>query len=201
MKGFLLFIIVTALPASAQWRHFGSSLTRPEGFFGVGVATPVNPLATRLDAGWNLAGGIGVTHSYVGIMLDAMFTDFGINQAALVRAGARSGSQKYWALTVHPIYHVNERGPLDFYITGGGGIYSRITEYRAPSALIRQNSGRYDLISSDRLYKPGVNAGVGFSFNLPDYSKIKIFAEARYHHMFTRGSGASLIPITLGVRF
>jgi hypothetical protein len=201
MKRLLLLIIVAGLPMSAQWRHFGHGSARPTGFLGAGFSTPVNPVATRLDTGWNLAGGIGVTRASVGIMLDAMFTDFGITRAALARAGARRGSQQYWAVTVDPVFHVNERGPVDFYITGGGGIYSQITKYEASSGLIGQHSGRYDLIISDTLYKPGVNGGAGFAFSLGDRSNIKIFAEARYHRMFTRGSDASFILATSGIRF
>jgi hypothetical protein len=158
-------------------------------------------VATRLDAGWNLAGGIGVTRGSVGIMVDGMFSDFGITHDALLRAGARRGSQKYWALTVDPIFHVNERGPVDFYLTGGGGLYSRITKFRASSGLVGQDATGYDLISSDTIYKPGVNGGAGFSYSLGYRSNIKIFAEARYHRMFTRGSGASLVPVTVGIRF
>lgn len=120
MKRILLFTIVAVLPVSAQWRRFGHRSARPTGSLGIGFSTPTNPVATRLNAGWNVAGGIGVTRGSVGIMLDAMFTDFGITHDALVRAGARRGSQKYWAVTVDPIFHVNERGPVDFYITGGG---------------------------------------------------------------------------------
>jgi hypothetical protein len=201
MQSLLLFTLLAVSPAFAQWRHFGDPRITPEGFFGFGFSTPVNPLATRLDAGWNLAGGIGVSHGYVGVLLDAMFTDFGINHSALLQAGAREGNQKFWAVTVDPIFHVNKRGPVDFYITGGGGIYSRITNYRAASDFVGRNAGRYDLTISNTLYKPGVNAGAGFSFSLPEMTNIKIFTEARYHHMFTRGSGASFIPITIGVRF
>jgi len=195
MKRLLLLILVAVAPAPAQWRHFGQPLTRPTGYFGFGFSTPANPVARRLNAGWNLAGGIGVTRGPVGIMLDAMFNDFGFTHDALLRAGARSGRQKYWALTVDPIFHVNERGPVDFYVTGGGGLYSQITQFRASSG------GGYDLISSRTVYKPGVNGGAGFAFDLGYRSDIKVFAEARYHHMFTRGSGASLIPVTVGVRF
>jgi hypothetical protein len=195
MKRLLLFIIVAVLPASAQWRHFGDRSARPTGYFGFGFSTPANPVATRLNEGWNLAGGIGVTRGPVGIMVDAMFNDFGFTHDALLRAGARRGSQRYWALTVDPIFHVNERGPVDFYVTGGGGLYGQITQYRASSG------DGYDLISSRTIYKPGVNGGAGFAFSLDDRSSIKIFVEARYHHMFIRGSGASFIPVTLGIRF
>jgi hypothetical protein len=195
MKRLLLLILVAVLPAAAQWRHFGQTLTRPTGYFGFGFSTPANPVATRLNEGWNLAGGIGVTRGPVGVMVDAMFNDFGFTRDALLRAGAHRGSQKYWALTVDPIFHVNERGPVDFYVTGGGGLYSQITQFRAASG------GGYDLISSRTIYKPGVNGGAGFAFNLGYRSNVKVFAEARYHHMFTQGSGASLIPVTVGIRF
>jgi len=40
--------------------------------------------------------------------------------------------------------------------------------------------------------------GVGFAFHVG--YQIKIFAEARYHYMFTH-SGSSFIPVSFGVRF
>jgi hypothetical protein len=202
MKRFPFFIVLVVVPASAQRGPFGPPPdVHPTGFFGVGFTTPVNPLATRLDAGWNLAGGIGVTQEYVGVMLDAMFTDFGITSAALAREGAARGSQKYWAVTVDPIFHVNQRGPLDFYITGGGGIYGQHTEFRVRSDSPRGSSRSFDLISSNTIYKPGVNGGAGFAFSLGYDTNIKVFAEARYHHMFVGGSDAGFIPVTIGVRF
>jgi hypothetical protein len=201
MKRLFLILVVAVLPASAQWRHFSYRPARPTGYFGVGFSTPANPVANRLNEGWNLAGGVGVTKGYVGIMVDAMFNDFGFTDTALARAGALKGSQRYWAVTVDPVFHVNERGPVDFYLTGGGGLYGRRTQYRALSDLTGRSPVQYDLISSDTIYKPGVNGGAGFSFRLDERSNIKVFAEARYHHMFTRGSGASFIPVTVGIRF
>jgi hypothetical protein len=185
---------------SAQWRHFGSDEARPAAYFGVGFASPVNPVARQLDTGWSLAGGVGVTTNYLGVMLDATFADFGLNHTTLNRVGVPRGDEKYWAVTVNPIFHVNQRGPVDFYVTAGGGLYSRITEFRGGSDFGGPFSRRNDLLASDTLYKPGVNGGAGFAFNL-GYSRVKIFAEARFHHMFTRDAGASFIPVTVGVRF
>jgi hypothetical protein len=196
MQRIFLMLLVAVLPVSAQWRHFGRSETRVTGNFGLGLSTPVNPLATRLDAGWNLAGGVGVQNGSFGIMADVLATGFGINHATLVRQGAEHGTQRYWALTVDPIVHINERGPADFYLTGGAGVYGQITKYRASAGAASQ----FDLIREETLYKPGVNGGAGFAFNLGD-PRIKLFFEARFHHMFTRAPGASFIPITVGVRF
>jgi hypothetical protein len=196
MRRICLVLLVAVLPVSAQWRHFGRSDTRLTGDFGVGFSTPVNPLAARLDAGWNLAGGVGVQNGSVGVMVDVLAAGFGINHDALVRQGAQHGTQKYWALTLDPIVHINPRGPADFYLTGGAGIYGQITKYRAPSG----SASQYDLIRTENLSRPGVNGGAGFAFNLGD-PRIKLFVEARYHHLFTPGPGASLIPVTVGVRF
>ena len=197
MKQILLFLSLAAVPALAQPGYFGSEPWRPTGSFGVGVSAPVNPLANRLNTGWNIAGGIGVTRNYFGVTADAMFNDFGINSRTLAQVGARSGSQKFWAVTVDPTFHVNDRGPLDFYVIGGGGLYGRYTKYRAASAA---RSG-FDLVSSEQILRPGVNLGAGFAFSLSQYSNIKFFAEARYHRMFTPGADASFIPVTVGIRF
>ena len=196
MQRIFLLLLAVILPVSAQWRHFGSSELRPTASLGVGVATPVNPLAARLDTGWSLAGGAGVQNGAFGVMVDFMAAGMGVNHATLVSQGARHGTQKYWAVTLDPVVHVNERGPSDFYLTGGVGVYGQLTKYRAPAGPQSQ----FDLVRTENLYRPGVNGGAGFAFNLPD-TRLKIFLEARYHHMFTPGSGSSLIPITVGVRF
>jgi Outer membrane protein beta-barrel domain len=191
----LLLIFVILFPAAAQWRHFGEEPLRPTGFFGVGFSAPVNPIARNLDPGWNLAGGVGLVKKYVGVTFDATFSDFGINHSALQRVRAADGSQRYWALTVDPMVHVNPRGPVDFYITGGGGLYSQVTDYRFRGGF------RDDFSFSNSIYKGGVNGGVGFQFRPDRRSHLNIFIEARYHHMFTGRSGASFVPITAGVRF
>jgi hypothetical protein len=188
-------LLVVIVPLSAQWRRFGSE-TRPTGGFGIGFSAPVNPLATRLNTGWNLAGGVGIQNGPYGIMLDLLVTGFGINHDELLRQGARNGSQTYWALTVDPVVHINERGPADFYLIGGAGLYGQRTKFRAPATP----TSRYDLVSIDHVLKLGVNAGAGFAFNLID-PRFKLFLEARYHHLLTRGPGSSFIPVTVGIRF
>jgi hypothetical protein len=202
VKQLLMFLILT-LPAGAQWRHFGRPETRATGYFGGGAAVPINPAARALDTGWSLSGGVGVTYKWTGVMLDANFSDFGLNRATLARVGAPHGNQKYWSVTVNPVFHVNERGPIDFYVTAGGGLYSQVTEFHAHDGSYGPYGYRGDLLGRNTLYKPGVNGGAGFAFNLGSHSPVKIFTEARFHHMFTDGSGSgvSYIPITVGLCF
>jgi hypothetical protein len=200
VKHLLIFFILT-LPAGAQWRHFGGSETRATGYFGAGAAFPINPAARRLDTGWTVSGGVGVTSRFVGLMFDVNYVDFGLNRATLARVGAPRGDQKYWSITANPVFHVNQRGPIDFYVTAGGGLYSQITEFRGSD--YGPYGGRDDLLGRNTLYKPGVNGGAGFAFRPGTHSPVRIFTEARFHHMFTNGSGpgVSFIPVTVGVMF
>lgn len=199
MKHIALLALLSSIPAFAQWHHFGEA--RATGFFGVGATAPLNPEARQLDTGWGFTGGIGVTKPYVGLMLDFTFADFGLNRTALRQAGATDGGQKFWAITVDPVLHVNQRGPVDFYLTGGGGLYGRVTTLRAPSGFTGPFSSADEVVGSFTTYKPGVDGGAGFAFNLGYTNRVKIFVEARYHHMFTAGTGASFVPVTVGVSF
>src|SRR5262249_19410341 len=70
MKKLLMFLAIGALPAAAQWNHFGDPELRPTGYFGVGASVPVNPIASRLNTGWNLAGGGGVRYGFFGFTID-----------------------------------------------------------------------------------------------------------------------------------
>jgi hypothetical protein len=201
MKQVILSILLASLPAAAQWRHFGPESPRLTGSFGGGFSSAINPVARGLDTGWNLNGGIGMTTKYVGVNLDAMFTEFGLNHSALAGLGVPRGDQRYWAVTGNPIFHVNQYGPVDFYITAGGGICSQITDLRSHSGYGGPYGGHDDLIYRNTLYKPGVNGGAGFAFRIGNQGNVKIFTEARFHHMFLHGSGASFIPVSVGVRF
>ena len=175
----LTFLGLAAIPAIAQ--------PRPTAFFGVGFTEPVNPLARTLDTGWNLSGGVGVMNEYVGLTLDGLYTDMGVNRHA---SRGFDGRDRFWALTLNPRVHLNDHGPIDFYITGGGGLYSRISDVRAFNDR--------DYFTLNTIYKGGVNGGVGFAYRIP-FGHVKFFAEARYHHMFTPASGDSFIPVTFGI--
>ena len=56
------------------------------------------------------------------------------------------------------------------------------------------------VIGSFGVYKGGVDGGTGISFRVGN-SRVKVFAEARFHHMFTRRTDSNLIPVTFGFRW
>jgi hypothetical protein len=46
---------------------------------------------------------------------------------------ANDGHVRTWGFTLDPVFHVTQEGPVDLYITGGGGIYHRTVEFTARS--------------------------------------------------------------------
>jgi hypothetical protein len=126
-------------------------------------------------------------NEYVGLTIDGLYTDMGVNNR---RARGFDGRERFWALTLNPRFHVNQHGPVDFYVTAGGGLYSQLYDVR--------DFDRRDYFNVNTIYKGGVNGGAGFAYRI-GYGQVKFFAEARFHHMFTPGSGASFIPVTFGI--
>ena len=202
---YLVSLCAAGIPAFAQFTNF-------TGFVGGGFTTPVNPIGSRVDTGWNITAGAGynVNHHF-GMMLDFIYTENGINRRFLDQVQAPDGTTRIWGFTLDPIIHVTQEGPVDFYVTGGGGIYHRTVEYTQP--VIAQGVffdpwwgfypaafGTNQVIGSYGQYKGGINGGVGMSFKLGS-SKVKAFAEARYHHIYTRNVGTDIIPVTFGFRW
>ena len=65
-------------------------------------------------------------------MLDFLYNENGINRTFLDQVQAPDGSMRVWGFTLDPVVHVTQEGPVDFYVTGGGGIYHRTVEYTQP---------------------------------------------------------------------
>jgi hypothetical protein len=202
---YLVSLCAAGLPAFAQFSHF-------TGFVGGGFTTPINPIGSRLDNGFNITAGAGVNaNNHFGVMLDFIYNQNGINQTFLNQVQAPDGLVRVWGFTLDPVVHVTQEGPVDFYVTGGGGIYHRTVEYTQP--VVAQGTffdpwfgfypaafGTNQIIGSYGQYKGGIDGGVGMSFKLGS-SNIKAFAEARYHHIFTRNVPTDIIPVTFGLRW
>lgn len=202
---FLLFSLVAAAPAFAQFSHF-------TGFVGGGFTEPINPIGARLDTGWNVTAGAGVNaNHHLGLMLDFIFNDTPVNTTFLNQVQAPDGHVRTWGFTLDPVVHLTQEGPVDLYVTGGGGIYHRTVEYTQPvvstGVFFDPWFGYYpaafpsnQVIGSFGQYKGGIDGGVGVSVKLGS-SRVKLFAEARYHHIFTRQVPTDLIPVSFGFRW
>jgi hypothetical protein len=184
------------------------------GYIGGGPAVPLNPIASRIDTGWNVSAGAGITGRQAGILLNFIYNDYGINQNVLNQVGAPNGSTRIWGFTLDPVVHLSPHpeGPVDFYVTGGGGIYHRTVEFTQPAVVtvtafdpwfgvfFPANVLTNQVIGSYGVYKGGVDGGAGFSFKLGP-SSLKLFAEAKFHHIFTNRVDTNIVPVTIGLRW
>src|SRR6185369_17186018 len=163
---FALFCLA-ALPLAAQSRFTG--------YVGGGPSVALNPLGSRIDTGWNVSAGAGVTGRTAGLNLDFLYSDHALNQNVLNQVGAPDGSARFWAFTLNPVIHLNPRedAHVDFYITGGGGIYHRNVEFTQPTVVTFTTFDPWfgffptattanQVIGSYGIYKGGVDGGAGF---------------------------------------
>ncbi len=209
MKQLAVFLALGSMAAFS-----GLAQPRFTGFVGGGFSEPINPIATRIDRGWNVSAGAGISGKNLGAMVDFTFNNFPVNQTALNNVGAPNGSTRIWGLTFDPIVHFSPRpeSPVDFYITGGGGVYHRTVEFTQPAiatvtafdpwwgVVFPVDVATNQVIGSFSVTRPGVDGGAGVAFKVGSGS-LKVFAEARFHHMFTNRVDTNMIPVTFGVRW
>jgi hypothetical protein len=178
---------------------------------GGGFTEPVGSTGRHLDMGWNVDTGAGFNFtSHVGAMVQFNYNSFGINSATLNNLGFPDGTVRFWSVTLDPIVHLNPKGPVDFYLVGGGGLYHRTQEFTAPTVAVVTGFDPFfgffpvavaanQVLASYSVNKPGVNGGAGFSFG--GKRKAKFYAEARYHRMFINDRHTDVVPVTFGIRW
>jgi hypothetical protein len=186
----------------------------PRFTFGVGggFTTPVGNTGRQLDNGWNIGGGFGVNFvPWVGANINLNYNSWGINSATLNTIGAPGGGMHVFSATLDPIVHLNPKGHVDFYLTGGGGLYHRIVDFTAPSVAVVPGFDPFfgffpvevpttQILSSYSVNKPGVDVGAGVAFGTK--YRGKIFAEAKYNRIYLgRDVHADYIPVTFGFRW
>lgn len=205
-------IAAASAPLSAQ-----VAVSRPVRFGIMGGATvPVSDLSDISKTGWN-AGALveaGVPLFPWGLRIDAMWNQFGEKDtdAGTVKNRIIDG-------TVNATYSFGGLSTTKFYIIGGLGIYNMKTEViDAPvliDALTASESQRGTPRVTRQIAPPaaqvvdfgddsrtqtkfGLNGGVGLRFQLTGFST---FIEARWHTIFTEGSNAQMVPISVGITF
>jgi len=180
---------------------------------GGGATLPVYNTGFRHDNGWNIGAGAGVNmlHSHLGLNGEFMFDSMGINSTTLDQLQFPNGNTHIWSFTVDPVIRFNPHGPLDFYLTGGYGVYHRYVAFTQPTVVsytvfdpffgvfypvgVPANQVLLDYSTT----KGGVNGGGGISMRL-GHGRSRIYLEARYHQMYTRPV-TSFLPVTIGFRW
>ncbi|MEO8596671.1 MAG: hypothetical protein ABI759_25355 [Candidatus Solibacter sp.] len=199
-----LFIGLTGILGAQEMHRF--SVTA-----GAGFTSPVGRTSDIVDTGWNVRAGLGVNfHPHVGLMLDVGYDSMGVRSPILNNLGFGGGSLSVFSATLNPVVHILPTGPVDVYLTGGGGLYRQSREFTQPGVErgvgFDPFFGYYPyaspvdvVVSSYSVVKPGVDGGMGIAFG----SKWggKFFAEARYNRIFLRNRHTDYVPVTFGFRW
>jgi opacity protein-like surface antigen len=166
--------------------------------FGVtgGLTAPVGSLSDNTDLGWNAGAlvNVGFPLLPLGFRLDALWQQMpGSGTSALsTKARVIDG-------TLNATYSFGGLSPINFYFIGGLGVYNVHREtrysYATPSVL---PGGVSTSSSSNSQTRFGLNGGIGFLFRLSGFS---MFAEARYHDVFTSGGSTQIVPVSVGIVF
>jgi Outer membrane protein beta-barrel domain len=204
--GAWLFAYVCSAQEGLQHFTFGA---------GAGFTMPTEHASDILNKGWNfnLRGGYNVSPQFAPT-LDFTYTHSNLNSATLARLNEPNGDMGVWSLTFNPVFRfATSHSKVVPYFTAGYGIYHRNTTLSRPAivqtficdpffgfcspAFIGVNQ----TVASNSTVKPGANGG--FGFEVPVGSRgVKIFAEARYHRIFTSlGRDVSYVPVTFGFHF
>jgi hypothetical protein len=204
MKRLALTCCIGALAiASANAQEF----SRFSFDIGTGFTTPAGNASNFLNEGWNVRGGAGVNLSpHVGAMLNVGFEDMGIGGVTLVEAGATGGTVHVFHATVDPVVHLSPNGHVEFYVTGGGGVFHRYQDFNG-SAVSTSNAynqffGLYGASSVPNPYsvvKPGFDVGAGLAVRA--FGHTKVFLEAKWNHMFLNEGHTDFLPVTVGLRW
>ena len=178
---------------------------------GGGFTEPLGNTGRHVDQGWNIGGGLGMNFiPYLGANINLNYNSFGINSATLSNIGVPGGGMHVFSATFDPIIHLNPKGHVDLYVTGGGGLYHRIVDFTQPSVAVVPGFDPFfgffpvaipttQILSSYSVNKPGIDVGAGVAFGTRFHGKI--FAEARYNRIFMGSFHTDYIPVTFGFRW
>jgi len=199
--------LMLCVRAEAQTQNFLDHITAEAG---AGFSFPVGTIANHAKNGFHFAaaGGPRLNQRW-SITLD--FSLHYMDAKNLPRTDTTDlslGSMvRTCALTVNPVYEFIKQERFSSYATGGYGLYNRTLLLAAPGPLqasIRDEFWNVSIIvpeqtiTGDRsVYKGGYNVGGGVTFG----PHVKLFAEARYHHMFTSKGATEFFPVTFGIRW
>jgi opacity protein-like surface antigen len=174
---------------------------------GAGFTQPVGNTGRFLNDGWNVQGGVGYNFSnYIGTMVQLDYNSLGMSGAALGTSGFPGGDIHIFSATIDPIVHLTPKSHFDVYAIGGGGLYHWSQQFSAPTGAVSNAfAGSFPLVvpafgDAYSVNKPGWNAGMGVALGTKWHGKV--FAEARYVHIFmNNGTRADYVPVTFGFRW
>jgi len=191
--------------------------------FGGGFNAPTNKDYITWGGNFTVGGGVNFSKR-LALLAEYQFIDDKLPGALIAETGANGGHAHIWSLTLDPVVSLFPKSSNDFYVTGGGGFYRKVTSFTDPEeaeycdyyycgiGVVNEVVGHF---SSNQ---GGWNIGGGYQHRMGGMygdSKMKLFAEVRYLDVLTPavttepnglgtttvGAGTKLIPLTLGLRW
>jgi opacity protein-like surface antigen len=189
-----LVISAAAAPVSAQ-----AVVSSPVRFGIMGGATmPLSDFSDAAKTGWNagILMNVGVPLVPVSFRVDGQWQQLTGKDQDFGEAGISHDDFRIIDGTANVVYTFGAALPTKFYLIGGAGVYN-----------VRVKNDDLDLNANSTKF--GLNAGVGFKFQLTGFST---FIEARYHNVIhgtdigDTGSSSDakslqFVPISVGITF
>jgi len=210
----------------ADTKHSGGGMLQHLTFeAGGGFNGPVGNSSS--DITWGGQFGLGAGYqltNHVAVMLDYQYIDDKLPGAVIAETGATGGNAHIWSLTLNPIIDLMPRRTNDFYVTGGGGFYRKVTNFTDPEEtdycdyFYCEPGYTNEVVGHFSSNQGGWNVGGGYQHRLGgamNDGRMKLFAEVKYLNVMTPassiapnglgkatvGAGTQLIPVTFGVRW
>jgi len=192
---------------------------------GGGFNAPTSDSSSDITWGGNLNVGAGYKFTpHLSALIEYQFIDDKLPGALIAETGATGGNAHIWSFTVAPVYDLFPKRTNDFYVTGGGGFYRKVTNFTDPEEAeycyyyYCGTTVENVVVGHFSSNQGGWNIGAGYTHRLGGIygdGNVKLFAEARYLDILTPATAASpnglgvaavsadtkLVPVTFGVRF
>jgi outer membrane protein with beta-barrel domain len=194
IRAAVLGLALSATAASVSAQALVSSPVR----FGImgGATVPLSDFSDVGKTGWNagILMNIGVPLVPVSFRVDGQWQQLTGKTFDVEGGGTAHDDFRIIDGTANVVYTFGAALPTKFYLIGGAGVYN-----------VRVNNDAAGLSASSTKF--GLNAGVGFKFQLTGFST---FIEARYHNVLhgtdigdASGNAKSLqfVPISVGITF
>jgi outer membrane protein with beta-barrel domain len=181
---------------------------------GGGFTQPVVHTEDRANTGFNIHAGAGMNFiPQFGISAEFGYNRMNLSDSVLTSVGVPGGNAHIFSVTLQPTVHFNPKGRFGAYLTGGGGYYRRTIDFTAPTVdtvtLFDPFYGVFfpasvpstALLASFTQNKGGINIGGGIEARVKADSNAKIYAEAKYHYIYTSPVRTTILPVTFGFRW
>ena len=181
---------------------------------GGGFTEPIGQSARRADTGFNITAGGGLNFApQFGISAEFGYNRLDLSNGALNAVGVPGGNAHIYSVTLEPTFHLNPHGRFGAYLIGGGGFYRRTIDFTAPTVdtvtLFDPFFGVFypaavpatQILASFTQNKGGWNVGAGLEIRVKGDSNAKIYAESRYHYIYTTPVRTTILPVTFGFRW